>query len=109
MKSLFSEKQLCNQIIEFLNYQGAYCWRTNAGMLPIESNGRSRMVRIGNAGTSDIIGIYNGRFIALEVKKPETRKRVTEKQTEFLATIKQHGGIAAVVTSPEEALMAIKG
>ena len=62
-----------------------------------------------NAGTSDIIGIYNGRFIALEVKKPETRKRVTEKQTEFLATIKQHGGIAAVVTSPEEALMAIKG
>jgi penicillin-binding protein-related factor A (putative recombinase) len=104
MKSLFSEKQLCHQIIEFLNYQGAYCWRVNSGAIRDQ---KGYMVKMAKAGTSDILGIYKGRFLALEVKKPETRKNVTEKQTEFLETIKKNGGIAAVVTSPEEALHAI--
>lgn len=104
-----TEKQLCNSIIEFLNYQGAYCWRENAGMLKQETKGKTRMVRLGFAGKSDILGVYKGRFFALEVKKPETRKRVTEAQNAFLQTITQHGGIAGVVTSPEEALEIVRG
>ncbi len=99
-----NEKDLCNQIIQFLNYQGGCFWRENAGMLRQETKGKSRMVRLGFAGKSDIIGIYKGRFVALEVKKPETRKNVTQHQTDFLEKVRHHGGIAAVVCSPEEAL-----
>jgi len=77
-------------------------------MLRQETKGKPRMVRIGFAGKSDIIGIYNGRFVALEVKKPETRTRVTEQQNQFLNTVRRYGGIAAVVTSPEEAVRIIQ-
>lgn len=103
-KSLISEKSICNSIVEYLNYQGAYCWRTNAGAVRATNKyGQTHMIKIGRAGTSDIIGVYKGRFLAIEVKKTTTRKRVTEAQNEFLQTIRDKGGIAFVATSPEEA------
>lgn len=102
-----NEKQLCNLIIEVLNLNGCFVWRTNAGKAQFETNGKKRMVTIGKAGTSDIIGLYKGRFLALEVKLPTTRNKVTILQQDFLDEVKRHGGIAAVVTSPEEALETI--
>ncbi len=98
------ERDLCNAIVEFLNYQGAWVWRTNSGMVRAEYQGKTRMIRMNRAGTSDILGLYKGHFVAFEVKLPKTRKNVTQAQNEFIERIRQHGGIAAVVTSPEEAL-----
>lgn len=101
-----SELQLTNQIIEFLNYQGiGYFWRVNSGMLKAESKGKTRMIRMAKAGTSDIQGILrpNGRMVCLEVKLPNKRKNVTSLQTEYLAKMKQYGAITGLVTSPEEA------
>lgn len=64
------------------------------------------MIKVGRAGESDIFGIHraSGRFIALEVKQPKTRNRVTPAQQEFIDKVLLYGGIAGVVTSPEEAL-----
>lgn len=109
MKSLSSEKQICNAIVEFLNYQGAYCWRVNSGAIRATNKyGNTHMVRLSKAGTSDIIGLYRGIFLAIEVKKPEKKKTVTPAQTEFLESIKHKGGIAFVATSPEEAWELLK-
>lgn len=101
-----SEKDLCHAIVEYLNYNGCYVWRTNSGAIQSEYNGKKRLIRLNRAGTSDILGIRrsDGKFIAIEVKKPETRNRVTQAQEEFLNTIASYGGIAGVATSPEEAL-----
>ncbi len=101
-----SEKDLCNSIVEFLNYHGCYVWRTNSGAVETKSG---HMVRLNRKGTSDILGLRaDGRFIAIEVKLPKTRKNVTVWQQGFLDMIKQAGGIAGVATSPEEALEIVR-
>ena len=51
--------------------------------------------------SSDLIGIYRGRFTALEVKRPG--KKPTDGQQHFIDTIIDHDGIAGVVRSVEDA------
>jgi hypothetical protein len=57
-------------------------------------------------GSSDLIGILHhegvGVFVALEVKLPGQKPRPD--QVNFLNRIRDLGGIAGVVTSPEEAI-----
>ncbi len=107
-----TEKQLTNSIIEHLNYSGlCRVWRVNSGLIKQEYKGKSRMIRLAHAGQSDIQGYTRdgkGTFIALEVKKPETRKRVTALQQEFIDEVELAGGIGAVVTGEEEAVEVVK-
>jgi len=100
------EKYIQRAIIEFLNYHGCWCWRNNAGVIPMESKGKKRIIKVGRAGESDIFGIHraSGRFIALEVKLPKRRHLVTPAQQEFIDKVLLYGGIAGVVTSCDEAL-----
>lgn len=58
-------------------------------------------------GLPDIIGVYRGRFIGLEVKVPHRKDRVTELQKRVLEEISQAGGMGQVVTSKEEALQVL--
>jgi hypothetical protein len=106
-----TEKLLCNAIVQFLNYQDCKVWRVNSGMMPATYTSKrtgltsKRLVRMAKTGTSDIVGVApDGIFVAIEVKKPETRNRVTEFQSMFLDDIRRHGGRAGVATTPEEAL-----
>ena len=105
------ESNLYNGIIQYLNYQGCKVWRVNSGMIrgsyTSKRTGKTstRMIRMARAGTSDIIGIApDGKFIAIEVKKPETIGSVTDNQSRFIEEIIQHGGYAGVATNPEQAL-----
>lgn len=60
---------------------------------------------IGNPGGADLIGMYRGRFVALEIKTPGayTKKEHLAEQTNFLRVIKEGGGIAGFANSPEQA------
>jgi len=60
------------------------------------------------SGIADILGVVDGRFVALEVKIPERKERVTKLQARFLEQVRQEGGIAAVVTDHHEALYIVK-
>lgn len=62
-----------------------------------------------SSGLPDIIGCWNGQFVGLEVKRPSTRNSVTPGQQAALAAILDAGGVAGVVTSPEEALVLVLG
>lgn len=53
-------------------------------------------------GLPDIVGCYKGRFVGVEVKMPGGKP--TARQRFILEQITMAGGIAAVVTSVEEAL-----
>jgi hypothetical protein len=78
---------------------GLVLWRNNVG-LAVEADGRR--VRYGLApGSADLIGMLNGRFVALEVKTD--RGRLTSEQREWLALVQRMGGLAAVVRSAEGA------
>ena len=103
-----NEKELTNQIIEFLNYTGKYfCWRVNSGMV---QSAKGHFIKLARAGSSDILGIEKGtgRTICLEVKLPKTIKTVTAAQREYLDKMKSYGAITGVVTSPEEAVQIIE-
>lgn len=103
-KQVLSEKQIQSQIIDYLNSNGFTVWRQNTGVMEKEYKGVKRLVRFGKVGMADIIGLRkkDGRFIAVEVKRPTTRKNLTEQQSMFLKTIKISGGIAFVATSIDE-------
>ena len=51
-------------------------------------------------GISDIIGIYKGRYLAIEIKRPGLSP--TDKQQAFLERVYDEGGLAVCVHSWEE-------
>lgn len=55
-------------------------------------------------GLPDIVGVYKGRFIGLEVKLPGKENTLTERQKFILKEIELNGGIAEMVTSVDEAI-----
>jgi hypothetical protein len=60
--------------------------------------------------TQDMVGHRFARYLALEVKTPghRTQKDRLEKQLAFIATVQQHGGIAGMVESEEQAKELLK-
>ena len=60
------------------------------------------------AGVSDILGCYKGKFYAIEVKLPGKERTLTELQQIFINDINAAGGKATMVTSVEEVLKFIK-
>ena len=102
MRSDITEHALQLQIMDYLslNYPKHYFWRNNSGAL---RNKYDRLVRFGKVGSSDILGVSpDGRFIALEIKRPDGSYKPTPAQLEFLQAVASRGGIAGIVTSTEE-------
>jgi penicillin-binding protein-related factor A (putative recombinase) len=60
-----------------------------------------------SAGLPDIIGCYRGKFFAFEVKRPGNK--ATMLQDIVLQQIMKAGGIAQVVYSAREAVLALIG
>ena len=83
------EKDIVAAILQILKKRPrCFAWKTHGGMY-------------GTAGIPDIIACMGGRFVALEVKQPGGKP--TRLQEITLGKIREAGGIAAVVTSVEEA------
>lgn len=102
-----TEHELMNWCISYLSLKGHFVQRINSGKLPILQNGRiSRMVKLAETGTPDIIGYSkDGRYIGIEVKiKPN---KPSPAQIEFISNLKRCNGIGAIVYSQED-IMNIK-
>ncbi len=87
------EKDIVNAIKKALTKNGAWVVKTHGS--------------IHTAGLPDLLVCYQGQFIGMEVKRPETRHTVTMRQQAFLDAIEAAGGTVGVVTSVEEALKLI--
>ena len=102
-----TEAQILKAIIALLNRHPkvAQCWRQNSGTFQERNrDGSVRYIRANTAkGMSDIMGVMkDGRTLAIEVKSATGRMRPG--QEEFLATIRQAGGVAGVCRSVEDAV-----
>lgn len=90
-----------NAILDYLRLRHIFAWRNNTGAAKVGEGGNSRFIRYGLKGSSDILGcLDDGRILAIEVKAP--KGRVTQEQTDFLASIKKRGGVAFVARSVED-------
>ncbi len=101
-----SEADILRAIMQLLKRHPrvAQCWRQNSGTFQERNrDGSTRYIRANTAkGMSDIMGVLrDGRTLAIEVKSRTGRMRPG--QEEFLATIRNAGGVAGVCRSVEDA------
>jgi len=95
------ESYIQSQILDYLKYRGVFCWRNNTGATTYQrKDGRKQFLRYGATGSPDIIGIFRGKFLGIEVKNK--LGKVTNSQRLFLDRIKAEGGIALVARSTED-------
>lgn len=81
-----------------------------AGRLIGKDGKPSRFMRSCRRGRVDLDGFTrDGRVIAIEVKRPQTRTNLTIEQTEYLDAVRAAGGVAGVATSVEEAVAIVEG
>lgn len=99
------EGALMRRIMLALSEAGAITWRNNAGYATYP-NGTVVKYGVCNPGGADLIGLYRGRFLAVEVKVPG--QHPTPEQRRFIDGVVKAGGIAGVARSVEDALALLK-
>ena len=57
-------------------------------------------------GIADLIGIYKGRYLAIEVKVPG--RKPSDRQQAFLDRVNHEGGLAFVATGVEDVMEKLK-
>jgi hypothetical protein len=99
-----TEKQIQNQIRDWLTLNGHRVIRVNSGAVAAERNGKKRFLRFNDSpGCCDLlVCVSGGRFAGLEVKTPQRRNEVTVDQQVFLDSVLRCGGIAGVVCGIED-------
>ena len=75
---------------------------------PVKKTFRRKTSKFRVKGVSDIIGFYNGKFWAIEVKTPQRMGAVTKEQGEFLSIATIEGQVAMVATSVEDVELKIR-
>lgn len=75
------EQDIQRKIIKYLESVGAYV---------------VKVVASNKSGTPDILACYRGIFLAIEVKRHETKTNVSELQEYNIKKIKEAGGVAIV-------------
>lgn len=101
-----TESEIQNTICEYLERKGHFFWRSNnTPVYDPKTKRYRRMPKYGRKGVPDIIVIWNGYFVGLEVKKPKTAtssKTYQDKdQKKFESECKEAGGEYYVVRSIE--------
>ncbi len=86
--------------MEYLTLCGHFVWRNNTG---VASYG-DRRVFFGKVGSADILGVHKGtgKIIAIEVKRPDGKRKATPAQELFLQEIRDRGGYAGIAMSIED-------
>lgn len=92
-----TEHEIQNTILERLNFvKNGFFWRENSGLMTAEYKGVKRMWRAGIAGIADVMGLWQGTPIAIEVKRPG--KKPSPDQLAFKRRFEECGGIYIVCT-----------
>ena len=96
MKPQPKESLIQSAILAYLSARRIYAIRVNSGRIKIDR----RLIKLGDAGTPDIIACVAGAFIGFEVKS--ATGKVTELQAECHERIARSGGVVFVVRSVDD-------
>ena len=105
-RKLDLEMQLLRSVMDYLGMIGFLAFRRNVGAREwIDSAGKRRLVKFGEAGQADVWAIGpGGLHIEIELKKPHAGKRSepNDEQRAWLEDVRRAGAIGLCVTSLEE-------
>lgn len=96
------EKAIENSILSFLKAHGIFCFKVDTvGIFdPTKKIYRKKNSIHHIKGVSDILGIYKGRMLAVEVKS--AKGRLTEEQQDFLNKVNEEGGFGLMARSIDD-------
>jgi len=102
-----SETQLVKSILQYLGMKGILAWRNNVGGMPWTSKqGKRRLMRFGQPGAPDILGIMPyGRLLAIEAKVG--RNKLSPLQESWLERAKEAGAQVIVAYSLDDVMAVI--
>jgi hypothetical protein len=90
-----TEHDMQKAIIDLLKIKGAVVTRINSGsMIAKSKDDRCYRVNLADKGTSDIIALYCGVYLAIEVKYGDNK--ATKEQVAFLESVAEAGGVGIV-------------
>lgn len=93
-----SETEILKACLDYLHTINVFVWRNNNVGIYNQKTGKYYFHGI--KGVSDILGIYKGKFLAVEVKTPDGK--LSEDQQLFLDKVDEEGGNALIVRSVDE-------
>jgi len=107
------EKTIELAILVYLAELGPQCfaYKQDGQGTVIDKDGKTIMVKSGGfrpRGKSDILCIYRGHVLAIEVKTPERRDNVSIYQKGYRDRVKSAGGKWTVATSVDDVKKTIK-
>lgn len=79
---------------------GVRLWRNHTGMSKMTRTGAFASFGVGGPGGADLLGICNGHFLAIEVKR--RAGKLTDNQRFFLSEVEENGGMALVATQTRD-------
>jgi penicillin-binding protein-related factor A (putative recombinase) len=98
-----NENDVLQSICEYLWYNKIFFYRNNNTAMYDAKRGAYRaMPKWSIKGTSDIVGIYKGKPLYIEVKNNNPKTYPSKEQKEFIAEVIKQGGIAFVARSIED-------
>jgi Holliday junction resolvase len=90
-----SEHETQSRIINLIKERGGVVTRINSGsMIAKSKDDRCYRVNLADKGTSDIIALYCGVYLAIEVKYGDNK--ATKEQVAFLESVAAAGGVGLV-------------
>lgn len=94
------EVQIMDTVRLVLGADSACCfWRNNVGLATTD---RGTKIRFGLfPGSSDLVGLFRGRFVGIEIKTETGRQEPEQKK--WQGVVEKHGGIYAIVRSDDDA------
>jgi hypothetical protein len=95
-----TEAVLMDNIRLALNDPDGVWFRNNVGVAKLDGGGRLRY-GVGNPGGADLIGLFRGRFAAIEIKTPEGRQSPDQRRFQDLVRLK--GGVYVICRSADDA------
>lgn len=96
-----TEAQIENDILNFLSkVKGGFFWKNTSGGFYDGNRFRKHASPFAINGTSDILGIYAGRFVCFEVKA--RGGKASKEQLAFIERVQSRGGVGSVVNSVEK-------
>lgn len=95
------EKEIEKNIISYLGHRRIMAWKVESqGTYDEKRGGYRKKPKWFRKGVADILGIYRGKPLAIEVKNQ--KGKLSKEQLNFLVEFRQNGGIAMVARSIEE-------
>lgn len=82
-----TEKETQKAILQYLDIRGIFHYRQNSGAFKAAHGG---FIRFGAKGAPDIVCVFKGQYIGIEVK--DVKGKLNDNQKEFQKKLEEAGG-----------------